>query len=83
MKTGMQAAVLGTAGLLLAGTAAGQTPSVGQLSSIPAVTGHEQALTKGIRDELKNFSPKTDNLGNVWVTFGEGAPHRLIATAID
>jgi putative aminopeptidase FrvX len=64
-------------------TAAGQTASVGELSAIPAVTGHEEALTRTIREELKGLSPKMDNLGNVWVTLGSGAPHRLIATAID
>ena len=78
-------AVLLAAGLALGrGTAEAQgLTSVGQLSAIPAVTGHEQGLTKAIREELKGLSPKTDNMGNVWVTFGEGAPHRLIATAID
>ncbi len=76
-------AALGVLGGLGAATAAGQTPSVGELSAIPAVTGHEEALTKTIREELKGLAPKTDNLGNVWVTVGSGAPHRLIATAID
>src|SRR5690349_14841813 len=84
MKKRSMAAVLEAGvGLLLAVTALGQAPSVGQLTAVPAVTGYEQELTRAIRDELRNFSPKTDNLGNVWVKFGEGAPHRLIATAID
>ena len=34
-------------------------------------------------ESLKDLSPKTDNLGNVYVTIGSGAPSRLIATAID
>ncbi len=51
--------------------------------AIPAVPGYEQELAKELRAEVKNFSPKTDNLGNVYVTLGSGAPHRLIATAVD
>lgn len=49
----------------------------------PAVTGHELAFSKQLMDAMKEFHPQTDNLGNVWVTFGTGAPHRLIATPID
>ena len=49
----------------------------------PAVSGHEQNLTAEIERQLREFSPKTDNLGNLWVTIGSGAPHRLIAAAID
>src|SRR5580698_4196766 len=36
-----------------------------------------------IREQLKELSPKTDNLGNVYVTVGSGAPHRLIVTPMD
>jgi putative aminopeptidase FrvX len=49
----------------------------------PAVSGYEQELSKELARELKEFSPKTDNLGNVWVDFGSGEPHRLIATGMD
>ncbi|HET6928947.1 MAG TPA: M20/M25/M40 family metallo-hydrolase [Candidatus Acidoferrum sp.] len=49
----------------------------------PAISGYEQELAKELAGELKEFSPKTDNLGNVWVEFGSGQPHRLIATAMD
>ncbi len=49
----------------------------------PAVSGYEQELSKELARELKLFSPKTDNLGNVWVEFGSGEPHRLIATGMD
>src|ERR1700687_2876387 len=49
----------------------------------PAVSGHEQNLTAEIERQLKEFSQKTDNVGNVWVTIGSGAPHRLVATSID
>jgi putative aminopeptidase FrvX len=49
----------------------------------PAVSGYEQQLASEIRNAIKGFSPKTDNLGNVYVTLGGGAPHQLIVTPID
>ena len=49
----------------------------------PAVSGYEQALTAGIARKLTKFGPKTDNVGNVWVTLGSGAPHRLIVAPVD
>ena len=53
------------------------------LRKIPAVSGHEQALSRALMESLKELQPKTDNLGNVYVTIGSGRPHRLIVTAID
>src|SRR5271170_7167871 len=50
---------------------------------IPSVSGYESSFTQLIRGELKDFSPKTDNLGNVYVTLGSGSPRRLIVTPID
>jgi len=49
----------------------------------PAVSGYEHQLTGEIRNSIKGFSPQTDNLGNVYVTLGSGAPHRLIVAPID
>ena len=49
----------------------------------PAVSSYEQELSKALSRDLQEFSPKTDNLGNVWVSFGSGEPHRLIATGMD
>jgi putative aminopeptidase FrvX len=49
----------------------------------PAVSGYEQQLASEIRSSIKAFSPQTDNLGNVYVTLGTGAPHRLIVAPID
>src|SRR4029077_21020530 len=54
-----------------------------KLYEIPAVSGYEQSLSGEIRNQLKEFSPKTDNLGNVYVTLGSGAPHRLIVAPMD
>jgi putative aminopeptidase len=49
----------------------------------PAVSGYEQALGAELRERLREHAPKTDNLGNIWVTIGSGAPHRLIVAPID
>jgi putative aminopeptidase len=49
----------------------------------PAVSGYEQQLANEIRKRLKDFSPKSDNLGNVFVSIGSGKPHRLIVTPMD
>jgi putative aminopeptidase FrvX len=70
--------------LVLAGHGAGQSvQDFLRLGKIPAVSGHEEALSKALLETLKDFHPKTDNLDNVYVTVGSGAPHRLIAAAID
>lgn len=53
------------------------------LVEIPAVAGYEQELATAIAIKLKAFSPRVDNQGNVVFTLGTGAPHRLIAAAID
>jgi len=50
---------------------------------IPSVSGYETSFTRLIRSELKDFSPQTDNLGNVYVTLGSGSPRRLVVTPID
>src|ERR1700758_3574563 len=68
--------------MALGASAQGTVNALG-LDRTPAVSGHEQNLATEIERRLKEFSPKTDNVGNAWVTIGSGAPHRLIATAID
>ena len=49
----------------------------------PSVPGYEQHLSDKIRAEVVSFHPAVDNLGDVIVTIGSGAPHRLIVTPID
>jgi putative aminopeptidase FrvX len=49
----------------------------------PAVSGYENELSEKIREEISAFHPKTDNLGDIIVTIGSGAPNRLIVTPID
>ena len=54
-----------------------------QLVATPAVSGYEKQLADKIRTALKRFDPATDNLGDLIVTMGSGAPHRLIVTPMD
>jgi putative aminopeptidase FrvX len=70
--------------LFVACTAIGQG-TIGSLrtSGNVAITGHEEARSKELQQLLKALSPQIDNLGNVYVTVGNGAPHRLIVTAMD
>lgn len=49
----------------------------------PALPGYEGQLAAEIRARLHAYSPQTDNLGDVLVTVGHGAPHRLIAAPMD
>lgn len=57
--------------------------SLQEFVETPAVSGYEQTLAAKIRERLKAFSPQTDNLGNLYVTLGSGAPHRLLVTPMD
>jgi putative aminopeptidase FrvX len=52
----------------------------------PAVTGYESisgGLAAKISARLKPYSAQTDNMGNVFVILGSGAPHRLIVAPMD
>ncbi len=53
------------------------------LVETPAVSGYENQVADKIRADLKDLHPVTDSLGDVIVTIGSGAPHRLIVTPID
>jgi putative aminopeptidase len=88
MDTRVRTIAMLAALLLLAGSATGQSKVDQQqpwnkVADIPAVTGHEESLTKSLLEVLKEFQPQTDNLGNVYFTVGSGAPNRLIVTPID
>lgn len=54
-----------------------------ELVETPAVPGYEHQLAAKIAAKLKGFSPKVDAQGNVTVTIGKGAPHRLIVASMD
>ncbi|HEX7360978.1 MAG TPA: M28 family peptidase [Bryobacteraceae bacterium] len=49
----------------------------------PAVPGYESQLASEIQSRLSAYSPKKDNLGDVIVTIGSGAPHRLVVAPMD
>jgi putative aminopeptidase FrvX len=70
--------------LAVAGIASAQT-ELAVLVETPAVTGHEQALAEKIRERARaaGYTLEQDNLGNLWVTLGSGAPHRLIVAPLD
>ena len=50
---------------------------------LPAISGYEQNLSEETRKRLRELSPRTDNLGNVYISVGSGAPHRLVVTPMD
>jgi len=87
MKSSIRTAILASATLAWTTCSPGQENQVQgnslRLQDTPAVSGYEQALAAGIAQRLTRFGPKTDNVGNVWVTLGSGAPHRLMVAPID
>jgi len=54
-----------------------------ELIQTPALPGHEHPLAEIIREKISALHPVTDNIGDVIVTVGSGAPHRLIVTPMD
>jgi putative aminopeptidase len=54
-----------------------------ELVETPGISGYENELAEKIRSEISARNPKTDNLGDIIVTIGTGAPNRLIVTPID
>jgi putative aminopeptidase len=54
-----------------------------ELVQTPGISGYENELAEKIRSEISAHNPKTDNLGDIIVTIGTGAPNRLIVTPID
>jgi putative aminopeptidase len=71
--------------ILFAEAAAAQNlqQDLAALVETPAVTGYEQPLAKEIRSRLKAVSFQSDNLGTLFVTLGQGAPHRLVVAPMD
>jgi putative aminopeptidase FrvX len=54
-----------------------------ELMETPGISGYENKLAEKIRSKILGLHPKTDNLGDIIVTIGTGAPSRLIVTPID
>src|SRR6202522_2729266 len=65
------------------GSALGSGDVLSRMVATPAVSGSEQELGKQIRTRLAALHPTTDNLGDVIVKIGAGAPNRLVVTPID
>jgi putative aminopeptidase FrvX len=82
---GILAAAAVIAGGMGAPAFAGAPPDFAALSRIVAVSGYEQPLSAAIARQLagQGLHPRTDNMDDVWVTVGSGAPRRLIVAAID
>ncbi len=53
------------------------------LDDVLAIPGYEKPLVDQISPRLAAFHPQVDNIGDVVVTLGSGAPHRLLVTGID
>jgi len=62
---------------------ADMTDDLRDFIATPSISGYENQLGEEIRTKIAAFHPVTDNLGDVIVTIGSGAPHRLIVTPID
>jgi putative aminopeptidase FrvX len=54
-----------------------------ELAELPGVSGYEEQVSQWLMTRLKEYDPHLDSLGNVTVTLGSGAPHRLLITPID
>ena len=59
------------------------TADLEEFVETPSVSGYESELTEKIRTKLAPLHPVVDNLGDVIVTIGSGAPCRLIVAPID
>jgi len=64
-------------------SAQGLLSDLHRLVGTPGVTGYENAVAEKIRAAAKPHALQSDNLGNLSVTFGSGAPHRLLVASMD
>ncbi|MBI3405558.1 MAG: M20/M25/M40 family metallo-hydrolase [Acidobacteria bacterium] len=69
--------------LAMSATAQDMKKDLKVLAETPSVSGHEKAMAGEIISRVKAHKPRTDNMGNVIVTLGSGAPNRLIVTPMD
>jgi putative aminopeptidase FrvX len=53
------------------------------LTDTAAVSGYESHLSLAIEKRLSALHPQRDNMGNIIVTLGSGAPHRLLVAPMD
>jgi putative aminopeptidase FrvX len=73
----------GLAGISQAATAQDLRQELKKFVETPAIPGYEQTLAKEIQKDLAKWKPQIDTIGNVVVTIGSGAPHRVIVTPMD
>ncbi len=59
------------------------TRDLQKLVQTPAVSGYEQQLSSVLLKRLAKWKPQQDELGDVIVRIGSGAPTRLLVTPID
>lgn len=64
-------------------TPRGLIEDIRELVETPAVPGYEQELSAKIAALLAAKKPQVDNLGDVLITVGSGAPHHLVVAPID
>ncbi|MDE3135742.1 MAG: M20/M25/M40 family metallo-hydrolase [Acidobacteriota bacterium] len=74
-----------TLAAVVAGPLWGQTlnQDLQKLVQTPAVTGYEWHLSSVLRQDMAKWKPQEDELGDVIVAIGSGAPRRLLVTPID
>lgn len=53
------------------------------LTETTAVSGYETPLIAKIEKQLAAMHPQRDSMGSLTLTFGSGAPHRMIAAPVD
>jgi len=53
------------------------------LTETTAVSGYETTLITRLEKQLAAMHPQRDSMGNLTLTFGSGAPHRMIASPVD
>jgi hypothetical protein len=53
------------------------------LDDVPAIPGYEKQLVDQLSSQFAALHPQVDNIGDIVVTLGSGAQHRLLVTGID
>ena len=76
-------AMASVGGISPAAAAQGLRQELQKYVETPAVPGYEDVLAKEIQKDLTKWKPQIDRAGNVVVTIGSGAPHRVIVTPMD
>lgn len=54
-----------------------------EFTAAPGLSGYETKVAEEIRSDISSRHPQTDNIGDIIVTIGSGAPNRLMVTPID